>query len=78
MADTYTTPQTIQTIPTGILGSTSPQIQQSVNFGVGIYENAITINSNYCITTGTSAFSVGPLTINSIVTVPGNSTWRIV
>ena len=78
MADVYTTPQSIQTIPTNELGPTSPANQLSVNFGVGIYENLKTINSNYCITTGTSAFSVGPLTINSIVTVPGNSTWRIV
>jgi hypothetical protein len=78
MADTYTLPQTIQTLPANALGSTQPQIQQSVNFDVGIYENLKTISTNYCVTTGTSAFSVGPLTINSIVTVPGNSTWRIV
>ena len=77
MADAYTTPQVIQTIPAGELGSTNPRARQSVNFGVGIYENAKTINSNYCITTGTGAFSVGPLTINAVVTVPNNSSWVI-
>jgi hypothetical protein len=79
MADTYTTPQTIQTIPAIEIGVTqfNNNVNISINFGVPILENVNTINSNYCITTGTGAFSVGPIKINSVVTVPNNSSWVI-
>jgi hypothetical protein len=79
MADTYTNPQKITTIQAGEIGSTivsgNPNI--SVNFGVGIYENAQSITTNYCITTGTSAFSAGPINIGAIVTIPNGSSWVI-
>ena len=74
----YVGNQTIQTIPAGVLGTTllrSPQ--QTVNFGRPILENAKTITSDYCITTGTGAFSAGPITISAIVRVPDGSSWVI-
>ena len=79
MADAYTTPQVIQTIPAGVTGNTTvrPSVQQTVNFGSPILENAKTITSDYCITTGTGAFSAGPITISAIVRVPNGSSWVI-
>ena len=78
MSDPYTTPQTITKVPAGELGTTLLQpIQQAVNFGVGIYENVNSITTNYCITTGSGAFSAGPITINAVVTVPDGSSWII-
>jgi hypothetical protein len=77
MADTYTSPQSIVTVPAGELGTTVPSTSQSINLGAGIQEMSKTISVNYCITSGTRALSVGPLTINSIVTVPNNASWVI-
>jgi len=47
--------------------------------GVPIYENTQTISSNYTIPTGSSAMSVGPITIASgvVVTLPSGSRWAI-
>ena len=47
--------------------------------GVPIYENTQTISSNYTIPTGSSAMSVGPITIASgaSVTIPNGSRWVI-
>ena len=44
------------------------------------FENDITVNADYEITTGKNAMSGGPITINSGVTVsiPSGSTWTIV
>jgi len=44
-----------------------------------IYENALTISANYTITTSKNGFSVGPITINSgvSVTVPSGSRWVV-
>lgn len=80
MADVFSSPQTILRITAGAMGSTTPTSRVSVNFGVDILENATTITQSYCITTGTGAFSAGPLKIADgvVVTVPNNSTWRIV
>ena len=46
---------------------------------VPLYENTLTVTTSYTITTGSSAMSVGPLTINSgvAITVPSNSKWVI-
>ena len=77
MPDTYTTPQTIVRITPNGLGSTLLTSQLSINYGVGIVEMPKTISTNYCITTGTGAFSVGPLNINAVVTVPDGSVWTI-
>ena len=44
-----------------------------------MYENSLTISSNYTITTNKNAFSVGPITVNSgvVVTVPSGSRWLV-
>jgi hypothetical protein len=79
MADTYTSPNTITTVQAGAIGTTRPSgnNQTSINFGVGIYENSQSITTNYCITTGTGAFSAGPINIAAIVTIPNGSSWTI-
>lgn len=45
-----------------------------------IYENSQTVTSNYTITSGKNGFSVGPITIDSgvTVTVPSGSVWTII
>jgi hypothetical protein len=45
-----------------------------------IYENSQTVTSNYTITTGKNGFSVGPISIDSgvTVTVPSGSVWTII
>jgi len=44
------------------------------------YENDITVNNDYTITTGRNAMTGGPITIASgvTVTIPSGSTWSIV
>ena len=46
---------------------------------VPLYENTLTVSTSYTITTGSSAMSVGPLTINSgiNITVPSGSKWVV-
>lgn len=46
----------------------------------GMWENALTISSNYTITSGNSAMSAGPITIASgvTVTIPTGSRWVVV
>jgi hypothetical protein len=45
-----------------------------------IYENSQTVTSNYTITSGKNGFSVGPITIDTgvTVTVPSGSVWTII
>jgi hypothetical protein len=47
--------------------------------GTPITENTQTIATSYTITTGSSAMSTGPITINSgvSVTIPSGSRWVI-
>ena len=47
--------------------------------GVPVYENTQTISSNYAIPSGSSAMSVGPITVASgvSVTIPSGSRWAI-
>ena len=47
--------------------------------GVPIYENTLAVSTSYTISTGSSAMSVGPLVINSSVTVviPAGSKWVV-
>jgi hypothetical protein len=44
-----------------------------------IYENALTISSNYTLTTSRNGMSVGPITISSgvSVTVPSGQRWLV-
>lgn len=46
---------------------------------VPLYENTLTVTTSYTITAGSSAMSVGPLTINSgvAITIPSNSKWVV-
>ena len=43
-------------------------------------ENSNTVTTNYALTTGKNALSVGPISINSTktVTLPQNSIWKII
>ena len=47
--------------------------------GVPVYENTQSISSNYAIPTGSSAMSVGPITVASGVqiTIPSGSRWVV-
>jgi len=47
--------------------------------GGAIYENTQTITANYTMTTGTNGHSVGPITINTgiTVTIPTGSSWLV-
>jgi hypothetical protein len=44
-----------------------------------IYENNLTITANYTLTTNKNGFSVGPITINSgiTVTIPSGQRWVV-
>ena len=44
-----------------------------------IYENTQTVTTSYTITSGSSAMSTGPITINSgvTVTIPSGSRWVV-
>jgi hypothetical protein len=44
-----------------------------------IWENSLVVSANYTLTTGKNGFSVGPITINSgvSVTVPSGQRWVI-
>jgi len=46
---------------------------------VPLYENTLTVTTSYTITAGSSAMSVGPLTINSSVAIviPSGSKWVV-
>lgn len=46
---------------------------------VPLYENTLTVTTSYTITAGSSAMSVGPISINSGVniTVPSGSKWVV-
>ena len=47
---------------------------------VPIFENTQTVTTSYTITSGSSALSAGPVTLNSgvTVTIPSGSRWVIV
>lgn len=56
------------------LGLTGGAVAEGV-----IYENALVITTNYTLTTGKNAHSVGPITINggAAVTIPTGARWII-
>jgi hypothetical protein len=51
-----------------------------VQTDIPFFSTANTVSSNYSLTTGYNYMSVGPMTINSgvTVTVPNNTTWVVV
>jgi hypothetical protein len=70
----------ISTIPGHLLGNSQMIPSAASNLGVAIVENNASINSTYCITTGSNASSAGPLTISDgvVITIPDGSVWTIV
>jgi hypothetical protein len=69
----------ISQIPGFMLGNSQLIPGAAANVGVAIVENPTTISVNYCVSTGSNAHSVGPITIASgyNVTVPVGSVWSI-
>jgi hypothetical protein len=58
----------------------SPTItNQSVNFGVTVYEQTSTLATSFAITTGSNAFSFGPVTVADGITivVPDGAIWTV-
>lgn len=60
-----------------MIGGSSSAV--AFNPGTPIYENTLSITTSYTLTAGTSAMSVGPITINSgvSVTIPSGSKWAV-
>lgn len=84
---TYTLPaadgtsgQVLSTDGAATLSWATPSGGSSNITAQGMWENALTISSNYTITSGNSAMSAGPITIASgvSVTVPSGSRWVVV
>lgn len=69
----------LTTIQSGIVGNSQAVSGAAFNVGVPIVENTAVISSNYSITTGTNAHSVGPVVIQFgvTVTIPVGSVWSI-
>jgi hypothetical protein len=83
---TYTLPsadgtsgQALTTNGSGTLVWSTPSGSSNIT-AKGMWENALTISSNYSITSGNSAMSAGPITIAAgvSVTVPSGSRWVVV
>lgn len=54
-------------------------INDDKNLMVRVYENVNTFSADYTVTTNSNALSIGPLIVNSdvTITVPNGSTWLI-
>lgn len=78
-ADTSITADTDDRIDFRIGGADKMEMNATAFSGGAIYENADDIAANYSITAGKNAFSVGPITIASgvTVTVPSGQRWVI-
>ena len=78
-ADTSITADTDDQIDFRIGGADVMEMNATAFSGGAIYENADDIAANYSITAGKNAFSVGPITIASgvTVTVPSGQRWVI-
>ena len=78
-ADTSITSDTDDKIDYRIGGADVMEMNATAFSGGAIYENADDIAANYSITAGKNAFSVGPITIASgvTVTVPSGQRWVI-
>jgi hypothetical protein len=78
-ADTSITADTDDQIDFRIGGADKMEMNATAFSGGAIYENADDIAANYSITAGKNAFSVGPITIASgvTVTVPSGQRWVI-
>ena len=78
-ADSSITADTDDKIDFRIGGADVMQMNATAFSGGAIYENADDIAADYSITAGKNAFSVGPITIASgvTVTVPSGQRWFI-
>jgi len=63
----------------GYNGSAWGSIGGGAAAGGAIYENTVTISSNYTLTTSTNGMSVGPISIASgvAVTIPSGQRWVV-
>jgi hypothetical protein len=63
----------------GYNGTAWGSIGGGASAGGAIYENTLTISSNYTLTTSTNGLSVGPITVASgaTVTVPSGQRWVV-
>jgi hypothetical protein len=87
IADANVTDAKIATVTASKLTGALPAIDGSALTGLAsgavandtMYENATTLSSNYTLTTGRNAISVGPITVNSGVTltVPSGQRWVV-
>jgi hypothetical protein len=70
----------IQTVPANMIGNTQPNNTVAITPGVPIYEQPTTLNSSYCITTGTNAITKSPFKIadGNTLTVPDGSYWVVI
>ena len=70
----------IQTIPSQMIGATAVNNVVAITPGVPIYEQPTTLNSSYCITTGTNAITKSPFKIadGMTLTVPNGSYWVVI
>jgi len=71
------------TVMRDLSDDTAPQLGGDLENNGHLIKNAITLNANsidvaYTIPTGYNAMSVGPLDINSDITINDNSTWNII
>jgi hypothetical protein len=66
-------------VQAGLIGSSPTITNQSVNFGVTVYEQTSTLAISFAITTGSNAFSFGPITVADGVTivVPDATIWTV-
>jgi hypothetical protein len=70
----------LTTVQAGLIGSSPTITSQSVNFGIAVYEQTTsTLSTSFAITTGSSAFSFGPVTVADGITivVPDGAVWTV-
>lgn len=69
----------LTTVQAGLMANSPTITNQSVNFGVTVYEQTSTLATSFAITTGSSAFSFGPITVADGVTivVPDGAVWTV-
>jgi hypothetical protein len=67
-------------VQAGVIGNSQAGAQMALNTGVPITENATSVSTSYCITTGSNAVSGGPILLanGATVTIPNGSVWTIV
>jgi hypothetical protein len=70
----------LTTIQSGIVGNSQAISGAAFNVGVPIVENTAIMSNSYCITTGSNAHSIGPITVSvgATVVVPVGSVWTII